>query len=217
MKNEKFTTYGEYDCQLKSGHDIKLNRVLYAKANNLQNELTYILDSDYDKDLIGLQEQEQAVFKELKEKLNDWQVIAEKIALIQLAQQYTKDCKEVEEMHTTNNKYIESKDGNSVDCRISNKSYSFMIRIYEYTTYIGGKSTPIKWEVSYYFKTQRGNKLIGRVEKTFKEKDKALKYIDGRKKYFAKYFKELYQPLRSEDIEQFKSCGRLIKHYRVEE
>lgn len=217
MENKKFNNYGDYESKLVSGKGVQIKRTLYANDENLQDELTNVLNSDYEKDLVNLQEQEQLIYEDLKKQLDNWQVIAEKIQVLQMAQQYNKDCEEVEKMQTTNNEYTEEKDGSYINYTISNKSYRFLIRLYEYTKYTNGEMLPIKWEVSYYLRTNRGNKLIASVEKTFKEKEKALKYIEGRKKHYKKYFIELYQPIRNEDIEQFKSCGKLIKHYRVEE
>lgn len=140
------------------------------------------------------------------------------MAIIKMAEKYKEDCKKVEEMVTTNNEWINSKDWRNDEFRISNKTYKMHIRVYEDTKYENKKQIPYKWEVSYWLWPTFGDaKTIASIDrKVFFDKEKAYKYIEGRKKYFSRYFKELYQPIRVEDVECFKSCGKLIRNYKIE-
>lgn len=66
MLDDKFIVHGDYNCDIKSGEEIKLERSLYGLSDNLQVELDLVLSSDYNKKLIELQEEEMKVFEEMK-------------------------------------------------------------------------------------------------------------------------------------------------------
>lgn len=219
MSNVKFAKYGEYKCNLKTGSEISVERSIYGYAESLQEELETVLNSDYTKDLVQLQKDELKVFEELKSKLDDWQKVAEKIKVIQFAQEYNKACERVENLKTTNNEWVNEKEWRHDTFTISNKTYKMYIRIYEDSKYKDGKDIPYKWEVSYYLSlnAEKGKTIASIDRKSFTDKEKAYKYVEGRKKYFSGYFQELYQPISEEYVEAFKSCGKLIKNYKVEE
>lgn len=224
MENNKFNIYGDYLCKLQSGKNIKLERTINHNLNNIQEDLEEALNSDFKSKLVELQEEEKEKFNFLKEHLDDWQKVAEKVKILQLAQKYEEDCKKVEDLETTHNEWKESKDYRTTRYDISNKSYKMFISVYEDSYYQNGKDIPCRWQVNYWVQTNsitnesaRTGEIIASVDrKVFTDKDKAYSYIEGRKKFFSKYFKEEYQPLRKEDVVFFESCGRLIKGYSIE-
>lgn len=216
--DKKFEIFGDYKCTLKSGEEISLNRIISARPDNLQEELEKALDSDYENELIKLQEEEMKTFKRLRSGLDEWQEIAEKVMIAKMANEYTNKCEEVKKLETTNNQWITSKDWKNNLFNISNKTYKMYARIHEDTYYNAGVEIPIRWDVSYWLslncKHEEVISSIGR--KSFKDKDAAYKYVEGRKKYFSKYFKELYQPIPIEYASRFKCCGKLIEGYKIE-
>lgn len=217
MANTKFSVY-DYRCSLKTGDEIKVERSIYGYSENLQEELEVVLNSDYEKDLVQLQEKENNIFEDLKNKLDDWQRVAEKIQVIHMAQEYCRECKKVEEMQTTNNEWINKKDRTYDEFDISNKTYKMHIRVYKNTKYKDGKEIPYRWEVSYwiYPNREKSSAIASIDRKIFTDEEKAYKYVEGRKKYFSNYFKELYQPIKKDYVDCFYSCGKLIKNYTVE-
>lgn len=218
MENKKFEAYGDYKCTLKSGREINLERSIYENTENLQEDLNAALNRDYENELANIKEEELKFFEELKLKLYDWQSIAEKVKILEMAKEYDEACKKVEEMETTNNKWVNTKEWRYDNFNISNKSYKMHIRIYENTKNKDGEEIPYRWEVYYWLYTNTdGAKLIASIDrKVFTDKEKAYKYVEGRKKYFSNYFEELYQPIRREDKNYFKCNGKLIKHYKLE-
>lgn len=222
MNNDmKFNIYGSYGCDLKSGKSIILKREISANEENLQTELEEALnDSSKNKTLIELQNKELIIFENLKEKLNEWQEIAEKISIIKISEEYEQCCDKLEKLETTNNKWVNTQNCRNNDFLISNKTYRMTIRVYEDTKYKDGKEMPYKWEVSYWLSTNNQNgrsKIIASINrKVFNDKEEVYKYVEGRKKYFSKYFKELYQPIKEGDELYFKVYGKLLRNYVVE-
>lgn len=216
--NKKFEVFGSYRCSLNSGSEISLNRSISANFENLQEELERALNSDYKTELAKLQDEETKKFEKLKNELDEWQQIAEKIMIIKMADEYTNKCEEIKNLKTTDNRWINSKESRYDNFNISNKTYEMHIRIYEDTYYNAGLNTPIRWDVSYWLSLNcKDTETISNIRnKSFSDKDVAYKYVEGRKKYFAKYFKELYQPVPIEYVNRFKCCGKLIEGYKVE-
>lgn len=216
--SKKFEVYGDYKCSLDSGSEISLNRKISANLENLQDELEKALNSDYKTELAKLQEEEINKFEKLKSELDGWQEIAEKVMIAKMANEYTNKCEEIKNLKTTNNQWINSTHWKNNEFNISNKTYEMHIRVYEQTLYKDRVEIPFKWNISYWLSLNcKDNKTISDVRnKSFTDKDVAYKYVEGRKKYFAKYFKELCQPIPIKYANHFKCCGKLIDGYKLE-
>ena len=105
--------------------------------------------------------------------------------------------------------------------KISNKTYEMSIFIYTDRNY---KDNSINYyEVSYSIYTRNiynlnqkfGNNVKNINRKHFKDEKEMNKYIEGRKKYYSKYFEELYNPIFENDVDYFKYNGILLKPYTI--
>lgn len=122
----------------------------------------------------------------------------------------------------TNNQWITANDIN-MRSEISNATYKMTVDLYEDTKYNHQtkKFEPVAWYVTWWVATNSPlsdlNKQIdGQMRKRFTEKDKALKYIEGRKKTYVKYFIEEYPAIHKNYANCFKINGILLPNYRIE-
>ena len=60
-----------------------------------------------------------------------------------------------------------------------------------------------------------GNDVKDTNRKRFKDEKEMNKYIEGRKKYYSKYFEELYNHIFENDVNYFKYNGILLKPYTI--
>lgn len=106
---------------------------------------------------------------------------------------------------------------------ITNQTYSLRIRIYKTSErkWRVDKEVPI-WYVSYHLSTnsflglkaQGRNEIIQSIDrKRFTDEAEMLKYVDGRKQHFSKYFKEDRPPIIREYAHPFKCNGVLLDGY----
>ena len=219
MLEEKYIVDGHYSDKLESGFEVSFERSVYECCENLQDEINEALSKDIQVEKQKLENMEKEIYNAIVEKLKDWEEVAKKIIPYKRAEQYLNDCKLIKGKETTNNEWEVERGCINERHHISNKSYSMDIDIYERTKYVDGKRVPCEWEVSYrlYADGIKKYKIADITSKKFKDKEKAYKYVDGRKKYYSRYFKELYQPIMEEYINCYLSCGKLIKGYKVEE
>ena len=151
--------------------------------------------------------------KKRKNKKKKYKYKPNKYAQIQSAD-YVLDCNEVSEMKTTNNEWIvDDRKTTSFGWLISNKSYKMNITIDLEKEIVDGEQKIKSYNVSYTLITNtsvfKQPKTVAQViKKKFPTAKKCIKYIEGRKKHFRRYFSELYQPIFEEDVDQFMSCGR---------
>lgn len=225
---EKFQFYNSND-KLVSGELMTIEKKLYCYPEDLQAEIAEALqEKNIEEKLQALQEEEKKFFNKMQEEINSWQSIAEKIKILQLAKKYKEVCKSVEKTATTHNNWVEEEKGLHwvYITRISNKTYGMSIRVYECTEWdiALNKQLPYSYEVSYNLYTNT-NPIVGKnilikslPRKKFETKEEALKYVEGRKKFFKKkYFKEEYQPIIKEFKRYFTVNGKLLEGYTLAE
>lgn len=221
MEQQMFDVYS-YN-ELNNGKLLKVERTIYPNKQVLGQELSEFLQNNTKEELEKLQkeykEEELSVFEKTKSQVEKWVKAAEQVTKVNLALEYLN----APEVSHTNNRWQITTDGSSTNYEISNKTYRMWFRIYENIEYKDGIEVSGSWEVTWNFSTnsseinQNYSRIItGQNYKKFKEKEKCMKYIDGRKKAYAKYFKEV-QPVIIAGYEgAFTVNGMLLKGYTVE-
>ena len=155
------------------------------------------------------------------DSVDSWYEKACKAYLYKKALRYYEICEQIEKLETTNNEWIIEKDNYMTKYKISNKTYEMSIFIYTDRNY---KDNSINcYEVSYSIYTRNiynlnqkfGDNVKNINRKRFKDEKEMNKYIEGRKKYYSKYFEELYNPIFENDVDYFKYNGILLKPYTI--
>ena len=165
--------------------------------------------------------EESLAYNKILDSVDSWYEKACKAYLYKKALRYYEICEQIEKLETTNNEWIIEKDNYMTKYKISNKTYEMSIFIYTDRNY---KDNSINYyEVSYSIYTRNiynlnqkfGNNVKDINRKRFKDEKEMNKYIEGRKKYYSKYFEELYNPIFENDVDYFKYNGILLKPYTI--
>lgn len=212
LSRDKYEIYGRYNTHFKSGESIRLD--LAVATNNaeirvLLEELVSDSSDIIDNTLETLSALEEREFNNIQTKTDNLLELMATVQLYKKATNYNNKCKEVENLPTTNNEWVLEHQNSTSTWNISNKVYSFSIVTKECDY------SNLYWKVSYFLLA--GSKTISYVDTKFKTKEEAEKYVEGRKKYHSKYFKELYPTVPREYFEYFSIYGILLKPYKLEE
>ena len=228
MKNsiEGFRDYRkEYCCEHVNGDkldidiDIKIDFTSFDKILKnivIENNKNFIMTM-----LKQNTEEENLIYNKILDSVDLWYEKACKAYLYKKALRYYEICEQIEKLETTNNEWIIEKDNYTTQYKISNKTYEMSIFIYTDRNY---KDNSINYyEVSYSIDTRNiynlnqtvGNNVKNINRKRFKDEKEMNKYIEGRKKYYSKYFEELYNPIFENDVNYFKYNGILLKPYTI--
>ena len=228
MKNsiEGFRDYRkEYCCEHVNGDkldidiDIKIDFTSFDKILKnivIENNKNFIMTM-----LKQNTEEENLIYNKILDSVDLWYEKACKTYLYKKALRYYEICEQIEKLETTNNEWIIEKDNYMTKYKISNKTYEMSIFIYTDRNY---KDNSINYyEVSYSIYTRNiynlnqtfGNTVKDINRKHFKDEKEMNKYIEGRKKYYSKYFEELYNPIFENDVNYFKYNGILLKPYTI--
>ena len=165
--------------------------------------------------------EESLAYNKILDSVDSWYEKACKAYLYKKALMYYEICEQIKRLETTNNEWIIEKDNYMTKYKISNKTYEMSIFIYTDRNY---KDNSINYyEVSYSIYTRNiynlnqkfGNTVKDINRKRFKDEKEMNKYIEGRKKYYSKYFEELYNPIFENDVDYFKYNGILLKPYTI--
>ena len=165
--------------------------------------------------------EESLAYNKILDSVDSWYEKACKAYLYKKALMYYEICEQIKRLETTNNEWIIEKDNYMTKYKISNKTYEMSIFIYTDRNY---KDNSINcYEVSYSIYTRNiynlnqtfGNTVKDINRKHFKDEKEMNKYIEGRKKYYSKYFEELYNPIFENDVDYFKYNGILLKPYTI--
>lgn len=225
---EAFNVYS-YNSKFKSGEKLRVEREIRLKQNDesAMEDMKNIIALGSNK-LDELQELLQQQEKEAKEAISKamdvWEDIAKQIALINACQTYIKTNNELV-IKTTNNQWVQNESFcDQIAESISNDVYSMYVRVYEKTTYdrVQKMSVPVAWHVSWYFYVTspigKGNELVTKQErKVYTDKEKAIKYIEGRKKAYSQYFTE-QRPAIPQNYKSLFMCeGSLLEGFTVAE
>lgn len=228
MKNsiEGFRDYRkEYCCEHVNGDkldidiDIKIDFTSFDKILKnivIENNKNFIMTM-----LKQNTEEENLIYNKILDSVDLWYEKACKTYLYKKALMYYEICEQIKRLETTNNEWIIEKDNYTTQYKISNKTYEMSIFIYTDRNY---KDNSINYyEVSYSIYTRNiynlnqtfGNNVKDINRKRFKDEKEMNKYIEGRKKYYSKYFEELYNPIFENDVDYFKYNGILLKPYTI--
>ena len=228
MKNsiEGFRDYRkEYCCEHVNGDkldidiDIKIDFTSFDKILKnivIENNKNFIMTM-----LKQNTEEENLIYNKILDSVDLWYEKACKTYLYKKALMYYEICEQIKRLETTNNEWIIEKDNYTTQYKISNKTYEMSIFIYTDRNY---KDNSINYyEVSYSIYTRNiynlnqkfGNTVKDINRKHFKDEKEMNKYIEGRKKYYSKYFEELYNPIFENDVDYFKYNGILLKPYTI--
>ena len=228
MKNsiEGFRDYRkEYCCEHVNGDkldidiDIKIDFTSFDKILKnivIENNKNFIMTM-----LKQNTEEENLIYNKILDSVDLWYEKACKTYLYKKALMYYEICEQIKRLETTNNEWIIEKDNYTTQYKISNKTYEMSIFIYTDRNY---KDNSINYyEVSYSIYTRNiynlnqtvGNNVKNINRKHFKDEKEMNKYIEGRKKYYSKYFEELYNPIFENDVDYFKYNGILLKPYTI--
>ena len=197
---------------LKSGKEFKIDVLAYCSSNELQEELTNVLNSDFEKNKDVYKAIEKDLYSKAIALTKRWEDISKKLLVFEMAESYLEACRTVENLQTTNNEWIQTKDSNTeIAWKISNKTFIASIDCYFYDFKI-----PC-YKVNYYLSINGiNNQTLTSISKNFKNRDDALKYIEGRKSFLGKkYFVSLWQPVPLEYKHYFLSCDKLINGYSI--
>ena len=228
MKNsiEGFRDYRkEYCCEHVNGDkldidiDIKIDFTSFDKILKnivIENNKNFIMTM-----LKQNTEEENLAYNKILDSVDLWYEKACKTYLYKKALMYYEICEQIKRLETTNNEWIIEKDNYTTQYKISNKTYEMSIFIYTDRNY---KDNSINYyEVSYSIYTRNiynlnqtvGDNVKNINRKRFKDEKEMNKYIEGRKKYYSKYFEELYNPIFENDVNYFKYNGILLKPYTI--
>ena len=228
MKNsiEGFRDYRkEYCCEHVNGDkldidiDIKIDFTSFDEVLKnivIENNKNFIMTM-----LKQNTEEENLAYNKILDSVDLWYEKACKTYLYKKALMYYEICEQIKRLETTNNEWIIEKDNYTTQYKISNKTYEMSIFIYTDRNY---KDNSINYyEVSYSIYTRNiynlnqtfGNTVKDINRKRFKDEKEMNKYIEGRKKYYSKYFEELYNPIFENDVDYFKYNGILLKPYTI--
>ena len=228
MKNsiEGFRDYRkEYCCEHVNGDkldiDISIN-IDFTSFNEVLKNIVIENNKNFIMTMLKQNtEEENLIYNKILDSVDLWYEKACKTYLYKKALMYYEICEQIKRLETTNNEWIIEKDNYTTQYKISNKTYEMSIFIYTDRNY---KDNSINYyEVSYSIYTRNiynlnqkfGNNVKDINRKRFKDEKEMNKYIEGRKKYYSKYFEELYNPIFENDVDYFKYNGILLKPYTI--
>ena len=223
VNNNKWNVYNYGD--LITGEKIKIEASISPNSENLAGELKELtnLEISIDDNLIKLQEEEEGAYNEIVSSIDKWIETAKKVRLHKMAL----DFNNIKIPPNTNNEWVIEKGSFFENQEISNNVYKMHIRIYKNKNYRTDEID--SYEVSYYLYSRGFNDnpnsysnststlIASQERKKFDTEEKMLKYIDGRKKYYSKYFNEINPFIPKEYQRLFTVNGLLVNGYRVEE
>ena len=228
MKNsiEGFRDYRkEYCCEHVNGDkldiDISIN-IDFTSFNEVLKNIVIENNKNFIMTMLKQNtEEENLIYNKILDSVDLWYEKACKTYLYKKALMYYEICEQIKRLETTNNEWIIEKDNYTTQYKISNKTYEMSIFIYTDRNY---KDNSINYyEVSYSIYTRNiynlnqtvGDNVKNINRKRFKDEKEMNKYIEGRKKYYSKYFEELYNPIFENDVDYFKYNGILLKPYTI--
>ena len=218
--NEKFTVYDYKDGITRSECCSKLfiERVVYPEEENLTEETTSLISKGKDelnRMLDILKQQEEIRFQLCKDAVDDWVKVAKEISIVQLALGYLN--KSESEVKHTNNTWVRNEYCWGYIEIISNRVYKMWIKFHD-LSYGGNNEYRVSWHFGVKHPQEDVTVVIkNQTDKKYTDKEKAFKYIEGRKKAYSKYFTEVNPVVPKDYAEYFKVNGVLLPDYVVEE
>ena len=219
INKEEYNAWNDDD--IREGYKLNLERCVHV---NLDADISALVKKGVE-ELERLREKsascEREVFERLQAIAESWEAHAAETKLYDRALEYL-NTPEVEHTGNVWVKYRSDRERISNE-RISNRVYEMLVDIYEETEYDREekRSVPVAWYVTWGVRLNSpahyNRPVAGQEHKRFKDRDAAMKYVEGRKKAYAPLFKELSPPIPGEYKESFSVSGLLLPGYTVKE
>lgn len=220
LRKEKYYGVFDYDDELTPGVELKIGHTVVQDFLGEQLDLTPIIGLGSEV-LSKAREQsieaEKMFFSKIRDSIREWERQAAITKKYSRALEYLN----THAVSHTSNQWIHE-DYHDRDT-ISNMVYEMSVSVWEETKYdrAAQESVPVAWYVTWDLdmrSPKHGHcvEIAGQRRKRYTDKAAAEKYIEGRKKAFAHYFKEISPPIPQEYAEYFKVNGVLLPGYTIE-
>lgn len=220
LRKEKYYGVFDYDDELTPGVELKIGHTVVQDFLGEQLDLTPIIGLGSEV-LSKAREQsieaEKMIFSKIRDSIREWERQAAITKTYSRALEYLN----THAVSHTSNQWIHE-DYHDRDT-ISNMVYEMSVSVWEETKYdrAAQESVPVAWYVTWDLdmrSPKHGHcvEIAGQRRKRYTDKAAAEKYIEGRKKAFAHYFKEISPPIPQKYAEYFKVNGVLLPGYTIE-
>ena len=220
MRNEKYYGVFDYGDELKPGSELKIEHTVVQDYYDNQIDLVPFIglgSKSISKARDQSVEAEKVIFSKIKDSICEWERQAAITKTYDRALEYLNTHAVA---HTSNQWIHENYHDRDM---ISNMVYEMTVSVWEETKYDRAKqeSVPVAWYVTWDVDMRSPKhgccvEIAGQRRKRYTDKAAAEKYIEGRKKAFAQYFKEISPPIPQNYAEYFKVNGVLLPGYTVE-
>ncbi len=212
---EKSSFYKFNDDEFQPGGKISLKHAISNKKLYIF-PLTKFANEELKRMQKKSETKEQEIFKKLQELSRKWEEVAIETHLIKATLEYLS----YPEVKHSNNEWVtlDSIQNETIE-EISNRVYKMWIRFESYEPY-NYQNNQNKYTVSWLVKLNapRHQRVIAtQTDKSFKDKEKALLYIAGRKKAYGHLFRNINPKLPNEYAEDFKIKDCLLPGYELEQ
>lgn len=219
--NGKFAVY-DYKDEISHSEEccskLLIERLVYPHKDNLTEEVMSLISKGKDElntSLEALKKQEELWFQLCKKDADYWVKVAKEISIVQLALGYLN--KSESEVKHTNNTWVRNEYCWGYIEIISNRVYKMWIKFHD-LSYGGNNEYRVSWHFGVKHPQEDVTAAIKSItDQKYTDKEKALKYIEGRKKAYSKYFTEVNPVVPKDYAEYFKVNGVLLPDYVVEE
>ena len=214
-EDNKFSVCGGWKG-LVHGYEAKIDVSIYPSRENLTDEIQRLVKlSNIDELLEQAKQEEERVYFEIYQEMEKWLEKAKTTRIYQLAKEYQKEVENLNNKIHTYNKWVEDEYGRN---KISNNVYVMYYEIYETKDY--NHRTGKKEEVFYVtwnvcINGVNSKRIAGQNHKRYTDKNKALKYIEGRIKAYSHLFQEITPEIPTEYEDLFMKNGILLEGYKV--
>jgi len=212
-----FHVYNNSDLQYGSKAKIEISISPSWINQNLAAEKVqkYFQIKNLEEYIDNCKKKERGVYNKALEAIQNWAEYAKETRLANMALEY----KNFPKVRHTNNQWIKN---NCNSTEISNAVYSMIYYIHSDEKY--NKNTEkqeidsyhVSWYV-YIGRSINNIKIAGQDNKKFQDKERTLKYIEGRKKAYQNLFQEEYPPIPPKYKNLFCVNGILLPGYKVAE
>lgn len=200
----------------KPNDAFQLKHMVFLKPEASIEHLVDLPREKLDGMLAGLKEDELIAFEEMQAAAANWDAVCATRLLVQEAIRYQATPIRA---HTNNVWTKIDMPGGGFDESISNATYTMSICTYPPAGARG--SWRVTWDIWYNCPKENGRGkhtwVAGYSDKRFPNRDAMIKYIEGRKKAYAKLFQEEYPPIPAAKADLFKIGNKLMQGYTIAE
>lgn len=199
----------------KPNDALQLKHMVFLKPEASIEHLVDLPREQLDGMLAGLKADELIAFEELQAAAANWDAVCATRLLVQEAIRYQTTPTRT---HTNNVWTRVDMPGGGFSESISNSTYIMSVEAYP-----PANRSQSQWHVTWdiWFNCPKDNGIgkhtwvAGYRDKRLPNRDAAVKYIEGRKKAYAKLFQEEYPPVPAKAAALFKIGNKLMQGYTV--